>query len=120
MVVRSERKSHAIELFAGLPRHYDRVAAALSFGQDPRWRRAMVDAVGARPGERGLDVATGTGLVARALVRRYGCSVVGLDQSDAMLGAARARLQRDEALARRVSLVVGEAEDLPFADGEFD
>ena len=116
----SERKSHALELFAGLPRHYDRVAAALSFGQDPRWRRTMVDAIGARSGERVLDVATGTGLVARALVRRYGCSVVGLDQSDAMLAAARARLQRDEVLGQRVSLVVGEAERLPFADGEFD
>ena len=115
----SERKRHALELFAGLPRHYDRVGAALSFGQDPRWRRAMVDAVRARPGERVLDVATGTGLVSRELVRRYGCTVVGLDQSEAMLGAARERLRRDPALAARVSLVTGQAERLPFADGEF-
>jgi demethylmenaquinone methyltransferase / 2-methoxy-6-polyprenyl-1,4-benzoquinol methylase len=107
-------------LFAGLPRHYDRVGAVLSFGQDPRWRKAMVGAVEARPGERVLDVATGTGLVAQALVRRYGCTVVGLDQSAAMLEAARARLARDAALRRRVSLVEGEAERLPFADGEFD
>ena len=62
------RKRHALELFGGLPRHYDRVAAVLSFGQDPRWRRTMVAAVDARPGERVLDVATGTGLVAQAVV----------------------------------------------------
>ena len=117
---RSERKRHALALFAGLPRHYDRVAAVLSFGQDPRWRRSMVKAVRARPGERVLDVATGTGLVAEALVRRYGCTVVGLDQSTAMLEAARARLEHDPALRARVSLVTGEAERLPFADGEFD
>jgi demethylmenaquinone methyltransferase/2-methoxy-6-polyprenyl-1,4-benzoquinol methylase len=116
----SERKRHALELFAGLPRHYDRVAAALSFGQDPRWRQTMVDAVQARPGDRVLDVATGTGLVAQRLVRQYGCSVVGLDQSSAMLDVARARLIRDLALGQRVSLVMGEAERLPFADGEFD
>jgi demethylmenaquinone methyltransferase/2-methoxy-6-polyprenyl-1,4-benzoquinol methylase len=116
----SERKRHALELFAGLPRHYDRVAATLSFGQDPRWRRALIEAVGARPGDRVLDVATGTGLVAQGLVRRSGCEVVGLDQSAAMLDRARARLDRDPALGRRVSLVVGEAERLPFADGEFD
>src|SRR3954470_16069311 len=116
----SERKRHALELFAGLPRHYDRVGAVLSFGQDPRWRRTMVDAVQAGPDERVLDVATGTGLVAQALVRRYGCTVVGLDQSAAMLDGARARLERDVALGRRVSLVAGEAEHLPFADGEFD
>src|SRR3954451_23815354 len=116
----SERKSHALSLFAGLPRHYDRVAAVLSFGQDPRWRRTMVEAVQARPDERVLDVATGTGLVAQALVRRYACTVVGLDQSAAMLEGARARLERDAALGRRVSLVSGEAEHLPFPDGSFD
>jgi demethylmenaquinone methyltransferase/2-methoxy-6-polyprenyl-1,4-benzoquinol methylase len=116
----TERKRHALTLFAGLPRHYDRVGAALSFGQDPRWRRAMVDAVGARRGERVLDVATGTGMVAQRLVRRYGCDVVGLDQSAAMLNRARERLARDPELARHVLLVEGEAERLPFDDGEFD
>jgi demethylmenaquinone methyltransferase/2-methoxy-6-polyprenyl-1,4-benzoquinol methylase len=116
----SVRKRHALELFAGLPRHYDRVAAALSFGQDPRWRRAMVEAVDARPDERVLDVATGTGLVAQALVHRYGCRVVGLDQSPEMLAAAEARLARAPALQGRIELVAGEAERLPFADGEFD
>jgi demethylmenaquinone methyltransferase / 2-methoxy-6-polyprenyl-1,4-benzoquinol methylase len=116
----SERKVHALALFAGLPRHYDRVAAAFSFGQDPRWRRTMVAALDAQPTDRVLDVATGTGMVAQALVRRYGCSVVGLDQSHAMLGAARARLARDPALAERISLVTGQAERLPFADGEFE
>jgi demethylmenaquinone methyltransferase / 2-methoxy-6-polyprenyl-1,4-benzoquinol methylase len=114
------RKAHARELFAPLPRRYDRVAALLSFGQDPRWRRAMVAAVAARPGERVLDVATGTGLVAQALVRRWGCDVVGLDQSPEMLSAARARSARDPALAARLTLVEGEAERLPFAGGEFD
>ncbi|HEY4098885.1 MAG TPA: class I SAM-dependent methyltransferase [Baekduia sp.] len=116
----TDRKRHALTLFAGLPRHYDRVGAALSFGQDPRWRRAMVEAVGARRGERVLDVATGTGMVAQRLVRRYGCDVVGLDQSTAMLDRARERLARDPELARHVLLVEGEAERLPFDDGEFD
>jgi demethylmenaquinone methyltransferase/2-methoxy-6-polyprenyl-1,4-benzoquinol methylase len=80
----------------------------------------MVDAVGARSGERVLDVATGTGLVARELVRRYGCRVVGLDQSEEMLSGARRRLEADPELAAHVELVRGEAEALPFADGEVD
>src|SRR4051812_41547875 len=116
----SERKRHALELFAGLPRHYDQVAAALSFGQDPRWRRTMVQSVEARPGDRVLDVATGTGMVAQALVRRYGCSVVGLDQSPQMLSGAQAKLDADAELAARIELVRGEAESLPFGDAEFD
>ena len=116
----SSRKRHALELFEGLPRRYDRMGAALSFGQDPRWRRALVATVDPRPGQRVLDVATGTGLVARELVRRGGCEVVGLDQSEEMLGGARARLAGDRALADHVTFVQGEAERLPFADGAFD
>jgi demethylmenaquinone methyltransferase/2-methoxy-6-polyprenyl-1,4-benzoquinol methylase len=115
-----DRKAHARELFAPLPRHYELVAAALSFGQDPRWRRAMVAAVDAAPGERVLDVATGTGLVARALVRRYQCEVVGIDQSREMLAQARQRLARETGLAARIGLQEGEAEHLPFADRSFD
>ena len=116
----SERKRGALALFAGLERRYDLLSALLSFGQDPRWRRAMVAAVEARPTERVLDVATGTGLVARELVRRYRCSVVGLDQSAEMLAGARERLAREPRLAERIELVQGEAEHLGFADGEFD
>src|SRR4051812_47299955 len=96
------------------------MAAVLSFGQDPRWRRAMVSKVEAAPADRVLDVASGTGLVAAALVRRYGCSVVALDQSEEMLGRARSRLSANPDLARRIELVRGEAERLPFEDAEFD
>jgi demethylmenaquinone methyltransferase/2-methoxy-6-polyprenyl-1,4-benzoquinol methylase len=113
-------KDETLRLFAGLPRRYDAAGAVLSFGQDPRWRRAMVGAVAARPDERVLDVATGTGMVAIELVRRYGCSVVGLDQSREMLAGARAKLDREPRLAERIELVAGEAESLPFADAEFD
>ena len=52
----SARKREALELFRGLPRHYDLLSAALSFGQDPRWRRALVSAVAPASGERVLDV----------------------------------------------------------------
>jgi demethylmenaquinone methyltransferase / 2-methoxy-6-polyprenyl-1,4-benzoquinol methylase len=113
-------KEETLHLFAGLPRRYDAAGAVLSFGQDPRWRRAMVREVAARPRDRVLDVATGTGMVAVELVRRYGCYVIGLDQSAEMLGGARAKLDRDSELEERIELVRGEAESLPFADGEFD
>ena len=116
----SARKRHALDLFAGLPGQYDRMGALLSFGQDPRWRRALVEAVDPQPGEHVLDVAAGTGLVAVELVRHGGCQVTGLDQSDEMLSRARARLADDPRLAVRVALVRGEAERLPFEDGSFD
>jgi demethylmenaquinone methyltransferase/2-methoxy-6-polyprenyl-1,4-benzoquinol methylase len=115
----SPRKRHALGLFEGLPTRYDRVGAVMSFGQDPRWRRALVGAIDPQPGQRVLDVATGTGMVAFALADA-GCTVVGLDQSPEMLGMARAKLQRRPELAGRVTFVSGEAERLPFEDASFD
>jgi demethylmenaquinone methyltransferase / 2-methoxy-6-polyprenyl-1,4-benzoquinol methylase len=120
VVAASERKRGALELFAGLDRHYDLLSSALSFGQDPRWRREMVGRIAAGPEDRVLDVATGTGLVARALVERYGCTVVGVDQSADMLSGARRALRERPDLGARIELRQGEAERLPFPDAEFD
>ncbi len=116
----SERKRHALALFEGLPARYGSMGAVLSFGQDPRWRRALVSAIAPGPGQRVLDVATGTGLVAAELIRQGAGSVVGLDQSEAMLGSARARLDASPELSGRISLVTGQAEELPFGAEEFD
>lgn len=116
----SPRKREALALFAGLPRHYDLIAALFSFGQDPRWRRSMVRELAVGPEDRALDVASGTGMVAAALVRAGAREVVALDQSEAMLERARGRISTDPRLADRVKVVAGQAEELPFADGEFD
>ena len=117
---RSPRKQEALELFAGLPGRYERMGALLSFGQDPRWRAALLAAIRPQPGERILDVATGTGLVAFALARAGAGEVVGVDQSEEMLAAARARLAAEPTLSPRLRFERAEAERLPFADGEFD
>jgi demethylmenaquinone methyltransferase/2-methoxy-6-polyprenyl-1,4-benzoquinol methylase len=116
----SQRKQHAKEMFAQLPKHYDEVGAALSFFQDPRWRRAAVEAVEATPDDWVLDVACGTGLVSRALVKRWGCGVLGLDQSEPMLERGRDKLATEPQLAARVMMNRGEAEALPFPDASFD
>ncbi len=108
----SERRSHARALFAPLGPTYDRVGTALSFGQDPRWRRFLVSRV-PRDGGRVLDVATGTGLVAAALLEQ-GFVVTGLDQSPEMLARARERF------GDGVELVEASADALPFADASFD
>jgi demethylmenaquinone methyltransferase/2-methoxy-6-polyprenyl-1,4-benzoquinol methylase len=119
MTALSPRKQHALELFTGLPRAYDRMGAVLSFGQDPRWRRALIEAIDPRPGQRILDVATGTGLVASALARK-GATVTGIDQSEQMLAGARQRLAQHPELSDKITLIQGEAEHLPFPDEHFD
>ncbi len=114
MAAASAHQRRARALFAPLGPTYDRYARLLSFGQDPRWRRFLVSRVEAGAGQTVLDVATGTGAVAGELVRRTGCSVVGVDQSPEMLAVARRRVPPG------VQLVEGEADHLPFPARSFD
>jgi len=101
-------------LFAPLGPTYDRCAAVLSLGQDSRWRRFLVSQVDAGSRATVLDVATGTGAVARELLAQKQCTVVGLDQSPEMLAEARRRLPPE------VKLFEGTADSLPFPDRAFD
>jgi demethylmenaquinone methyltransferase/2-methoxy-6-polyprenyl-1,4-benzoquinol methylase len=101
-------------LFAPLGPTYERTGTILSLGQDPRWRHFLVSRIEAGAGDRVLDVATGTGLVARELVARFGCRVVGVDPSPGMLAEARRRANGG------IELIEASAEQLPFADAEFD
>ena len=110
----TSRHRQAVALFAPLGPIYDRCARLLSFGQDPCWREFLVSRLEVGPEHTVLDVATGTGAVALELVRRHGCSVVGIDQSAEMLAEARRRVPG------RISLVHGDAEQLPFLDTSFD
>src|SRR5712692_10322138 len=103
----------ARRIFAGIGATYEKAGALLSFGQDARWRARLVTIVRADPQDVVLDIATGTGLVARGLRERYGCEVVGLDRSADMLSAAAAR-------DGHISFVRDRAESLPFADDSFD
>jgi demethylmenaquinone methyltransferase/2-methoxy-6-polyprenyl-1,4-benzoquinol methylase len=110
----SARTRHALELFAPLGPTYDRYARVLSLGQDPRWRRFLVSRVDATPGDRILDVATGTGAVAAELIRQKRSAVIAVDQSPDMLAVAAERLPAG------VELVEASAESLPFEDASFD
>ncbi|MGH9043154.1 MAG: class I SAM-dependent methyltransferase [Acidimicrobiia bacterium] len=109
----------AQELFTGLPARYDLLAELLSFGQNGRWRRAMVGRVVPHAPRRVLDVATGTAGVALQLARRSSAQVVGIDLTEAMLHQGRENVARAGA-ADRILLVGGRAEGLPFPDATFD
>ena len=116
---RAEPNAFARRLFEGLPPRYNRLAAMLSMGQDPRWRDEMVRHVAsARPG-RVLDVACGPAAVTCALGRATSAEIVGVDLSREMLGEGAANVAR-AGLTDRVSLALGRGEQLPFADGAFD
>jgi demethylmenaquinone methyltransferase/2-methoxy-6-polyprenyl-1,4-benzoquinol methylase len=109
----------AARLFPPIAPTYERYAALLSFGQDARWRRYLADRVAPGPDDTVLDVACGTGSIAAELVRRSGCTVVGLDRSEEMLAEARRSLAA-AGLVGRVRLELGDAQRLAFEDASFD
>jgi len=117
--VATDRNRFARELFEGLAGRYDLLAELLSFGQNARWRRRLVQQMPARPEARVLDVATGTGGVAIALAQAYGCRVVGVDLSPEMLAMGRRRVT-EAGLADRITLQEARAEALPFPTASFD
>jgi ubiquinone/menaquinone biosynthesis C-methylase UbiE len=91
---------------------YESAFVPALFGE---WAGYLVEEAGLLPGQRVLDVACGTGIVARTAADRLGShvTVVGLDLNDAMLTVAR-RLRPD------IDWRQGDAADLPFPDGSFD
>ena len=105
-------------MFDRIARVYDPLNLVISAFQEPRWRRRAVALSGARPGQRLLDVATGTGKVAADLHSQAqpGGTVLGVDISPAMIAVARRRS------GARIGLefVVGDALALPTDDGTFD
>jgi demethylmenaquinone methyltransferase/2-methoxy-6-polyprenyl-1,4-benzoquinol methylase len=114
-----ERKQHARSLFAGIASDYDRWAQILSFGQDARWHRVMIEGLDLDERSVVADVATGTAAVAIDLVRRYGCRVVGIDQSPEMLARGADRVGA-AGLGQQIELRHGEAERLPLDDASVD
>src|SRR6059058_1286122 len=91
---------------------YDRMNAVMTAGLDRRWRARAADLAAVGPGDRALDVATGTGDLALELARR-GADVVGSDFSEEMLEHARRKSPAE------VRWEWANALELPYADGEF-
>ena len=107
------------QLFSPLPARYDRLEEILSMGQNRRWRREMVDRI--MPGGPALvlDIATGTAGVALQIEHRTAARVVGIDLTRAMLEEGKRRVSH-AGKGEAISLVVGDADRLPFEDGTFD
>ncbi len=116
-----EGKAEAIEdMFDAVAPQYDLLNRVLSLGIDRYWRTRAVRLLADEQPTRVLDVATGTAdLAIKAERILHPREVVGIDLSAEMLQYGREKLDR-LGLSPRISLVQGDAEDLPFADDAFD
>lgn len=110
----AERDAFVRQLFDRGAASYDRINSLFSFGTGARYRREALQRAGLAEGQRILDVAIGTGLVAREALAILGRpeDVLGLDLSAGMLREARRTLP--------IGLLQGRAEALPLADASVD
>ena len=99
-------------MFDGVARRYDLVNDVAALGQTRYWRRVVVDAVDAVPGQKVLDLAAGTGTSSEPYADA-GIDVIACDFSEGMLNVGRRR--RPD-----INFVQGDAMNLPFEDNTFD
>ena len=118
-VPEDEKAKRVGGVFTSVARSYDVMNDLMSLGLHRVWKRFTIDQSGVRPGDRVLDVAGGTGDLAREFSRRVGATgtVVLTDINGAMLGVGRDRLI-DQGVV--VPAVQCDAERLPFRSEWFD
>jgi demethylmenaquinone methyltransferase/2-methoxy-6-polyprenyl-1,4-benzoquinol methylase len=111
-----DRRRFLDEIFDASAPHYDWIIGLMSFGSGAWYRRQVLRTAGLAPGMRHLDVAVGTGAIARhsheIVSRKPGGGVIGVDPSMGMLKETRKKVP--------IPLVRGVAETLPLADTSFD
>jgi demethylmenaquinone methyltransferase/2-methoxy-6-polyprenyl-1,4-benzoquinol methylase len=102
-------------MFDRIAGFYDVMNSVMTAGLHHRWRERAADLARLRPGDRALDVATGTGDLAVELARRVapGGEVIGSDFSQGMLERARTK-------APELTWEWGNALELPYPDDSFD
>jgi ubiquinone/menaquinone biosynthesis methyltransferase len=112
------KASYVRRLFATIADRYDLITVLLSYGQDARWKRRLLERAGPLDGRRVLDLACGTGDLALGAASR-GARVVALDVTPRMIELARRR-SAAEPNHGQVRFLVGDMMALPFPDATFD
>ena len=113
----AEKQRQNRELFNASAQRYDFLNHFLSLGLDLRWRRKLVQSLPADVPGPILDVATGTGDLAFAIMKyRPRQEIIGIDNTPAMLEIARRKMLERNSI---YETVVGNAEKLPFKNNKF-
>lgn len=109
----ANKAAHVRALFATIADRYDLITVLLSFGQDRRWKRRLVRLAGPLTRLRVVDLACGTGDIAR-LASAAGADVTGIDITPRMIALARERAHASG--PGRLRLLVGDMTAIPLPD----
>ena len=112
-----QRAAKVNDLFARIARRYDFLNDLQSFGLHRNWKRRVLELAGVKDGSRALDLCCGTGDIAFGLAKK-GAETTGLDFSPQMLEVAAQRHLKSP--NPKLKFIQGDAQNLPFADNQFD
>ncbi|HZH68513.1 MAG TPA: bifunctional demethylmenaquinone methyltransferase/2-methoxy-6-polyprenyl-1,4-benzoquinol methylase UbiE [Chitinophagales bacterium] len=115
----SDKKGEVAQMFNNISARYDFLNILLSMGIDRIWRRKLAKEIKQHQPINILDVATGTGDLAVALVRTKAKKIVGVDISEGMLEVGKKKIAQLN-LEKTIELQVGDSEQLAFEDESFD
>lgn len=114
------KKQQVEQMFNNISTNYDNLNRVISFGIDVEWRKKVVELVREKIPKNILDVATGTGDLAIKLAKKTNAvEIIGLDISEGMLEVGRKKIEK-EGLSKKVEMMLGDSEALPFSDNSFD
>lgn len=113
------KKEEVAEMFNNISAKYDFLNHFMSMGIDHLWRKRAINMLKASQPKKIIDLATGTGDFAIAALKLNPDKVVGVDISSGMLEEGRKKI-KVKGKEDIISMVLGDSEDLPFEDNEFD
>lgn len=113
------KKEQVTKMFDTISKDYDGLNRVISFGIDIKWRKRVVAILKKENPQSILDIATGTGDLAIALVKTGAKKIVGLDISSGMLDVGKDKIVNKK-LNKTIEMVVGDSENLSFTDNSFD
>ncbi|GLB50545.1 bifunctional demethylmenaquinone methyltransferase/2-methoxy-6-polyprenyl-1,4-benzoquinol methylase UbiE [Neptunitalea lumnitzerae] len=113
------KKEQVTQMFDTISGNYDGLNRVISFGIDVKWRKKVVALVNETQPKKILDIATGTGDLAIAMAATQPEKIVGLDISPGMLEVGKEKVA-EKNLSNTIEMIIGDSEDLPFSDNEFD
>ncbi|TVY04565.1 demethylmenaquinone methyltransferase [Cohnella terricola] len=119
MMDAESKQKHVHEVFESIAPKYDRLNDIISFRRHKAWRRFTMRKMDVKPGQTSLDLCCGTCDWTIALAQASGGRTVGLDFSRNMLDVGQAKVDK-LGLGNQITLVQGNAMDLPFEDNSFD
>lgn len=113
------KKKEVADMFNNISHRYDFLNHFLSMGIDKQWRKKAIRLLKPQNPKTVLDIATGTGDFAIAALKLNPDKVTGVDISVGMLEKGREKMKKHH-YDKKIELLEGDSENLPFADNSFD